>query len=84
MTGKLYIVQARPETVHSNRDMLKLQTYTLNSKGIELNVLCAGASVGNRIANGIAQVIEDVTMVINNNNNNIILNTMYFFCLCFF
>jgi pyruvate,water dikinase len=28
-TGELFIVQARPETVHSNQDMSKLKTYEL-------------------------------------------------------
>jgi pyruvate,water dikinase len=64
LTNRLYIVQARPETVHSNRNMLKLKTYVLKVDNVEQqNILCRGVSVGNRIANGIVQVIEDVSMV---------------------
>jgi pyruvate,water dikinase len=41
-TGELFIVQARPETVHSNTDMSVLKTYELEKKG---EVLIQGRSV---------------------------------------
>ncbi|MHC1605171.1 MAG: phosphoenolpyruvate synthase, partial [Candidatus Methanofastidiosia archaeon] len=48
-TGKLFIVQARPETVHSQKDMNVLRTYALREKG---KVLVTGQSVGEKIGKG--------------------------------
>jgi pyruvate,water dikinase len=56
-TGDLYIVQARPETVQSQRSMDVLETYHLEKKG---DVLVTGKSVGEKIAGGKAHVIPDV------------------------
>ena len=57
VTGELFIVQARPETVQSQRSMDVLETYHLEKKG---NVLVTGKSVGEKIASGKAHVIPDV------------------------
>ncbi len=54
--GKLYIVQARPETIHATRNFSKIKEYTRTQEG---KVLVKGASVGNKIANGKARVIID-------------------------
>lgn len=56
-TGKLYIVQARPETVRSRDDLSVLKEYKLEQRGA---VLAQGASVGNKIGQGPAHVIKDV------------------------
>ncbi len=48
-TGKLYIVQARPETVHSAKDPFQLKEYELKDKG---KVLVTGSAVGSKIAAG--------------------------------
>ena len=55
--GELYIVQARPETIHSERDLTKMKTYHRKEDG---EVIVSGASVGSRIAAGKARVIMDV------------------------
>jgi pyruvate, water dikinase len=55
--GKLYIVQARPETVVSQKSTSKLQHYVLDEKG---DVIVTGGSVGARIGAGAANVIKDV------------------------
>jgi pyruvate, water dikinase len=52
--GKLYIVQARPETVQSQKDYSVLEDYKLLEKG---KLLTSGAPVGSKIANGKASVI---------------------------
>lgn len=57
ITNQLFIVQARPETVMSRKDLSKLETYVLKQKG---RVLTKGRSVGSRIGNGKANVIKDV------------------------
>ena len=54
-TGDLFIVQARPETVHSQKDIATLETYVLEQKG---TVLVEGEAVGSKIGQGAAQVIE--------------------------
>lgn len=56
-TGKLFIVQARPETVTSQRDRSILEEYALQKKG---KVLITGKSVGEKIGKGKAHIIKDV------------------------
>jgi pyruvate,water dikinase len=56
-TGDLFIIQARPETVQSQRALDVLETYHLEEKG---PILARGRSVGEKIASGRAHVIPDV------------------------
>lgn len=56
-TGKLFIVQARPETIHGVSDKNKLLEYKMEKQG---KVLCTGDSVGSSIGQGKARVIENV------------------------
>jgi pyruvate, water dikinase len=53
--GQLYIVQARPETVESQRRGMVLEQYTLKQKAAPI---VTGHSVGSKIAVGKARVIE--------------------------
>ena len=53
--GKLYIVQARPETVHSQKAANVIETYVLGEKGKEL---VRGQAVGSKIGQGRVNVIE--------------------------
>jgi len=56
-TGGLYIVQARPETVHSQSSSKRvLETYVLKEKG---KVIASGQAVGSMIGQGAAHIIED-------------------------
>lgn len=55
-TGELFIVQARPETVQSQKDFSVLEDYILTQKRSKL--LTSGAPVGSKIANGKANVIH--------------------------
>lgn len=57
ISGELYIVQARPETVQSRKDKSILESYTIKQRG---KVLVTGKSVGEKIGSGKAQVIENV------------------------
>ncbi|MGI9499594.1 MAG: phosphoenolpyruvate synthase [Geminicoccaceae bacterium] len=54
--GELYIVQARPETVISQRSALVLETYALEKKG---DVLAKGRAVGAKIGSGQVRIIKD-------------------------
>ncbi|AKB28718.1 Phosphoenolpyruvate synthase [Methanosarcina siciliae T4/M] len=58
ITGELFIVQARPETVQSQKSKDVLETYVLEDKS---EVLAKGRSVGDKIASGKAHVIPDVS-----------------------
>ena len=58
--GKLYIVQARPETVASQHSVTALETYVLEGRG---EILAEGRSVGERIASGAVKRIENLTQL---------------------
>ena len=55
VTGELYIVQARPETVHAVKAQNVLETYVLEGKG---DVLVRGEAVGSKIGRGIVKVLD--------------------------
>jgi pyruvate, water dikinase len=57
INGDLFIVQARPETVESQKALDILETYYLDKKG---SVLVIGNGVGEKIASGKAHIIPDV------------------------
>ena len=54
--GRLYIVQARPETVASQRAPGAFETYSLKGTGA---VLAAGRAVGEKIASGKVRIVGD-------------------------
>ncbi|MEJ2686641.1 MAG: phosphoenolpyruvate synthase, partial [Gammaproteobacteria bacterium] len=56
--GKLYIVQARPETVKSRASGQRMERYNLKEKG---EVIVTGRSIGSRIGAGPARVIGDLS-----------------------
>lgn len=56
--GKLYIVQARPETVKSRASATVMERYLLKEKGA---VLVEGRAIGQRIGAGPVKVINDVS-----------------------
>ncbi|RUL79693.1 phosphoenolpyruvate synthase [Dyella choica] len=56
-TGKLYIVQARPETVKSRAHATQLERFHLNEKG---KVLAEGRAIGQKIGSGKARVIRSL------------------------
>lgn len=63
--NKLYIVQARPETVHAGHKEITLQQYVLSDSAKE--AIVTGLSIGNKIISGIARVVkgaEDIGQVI--------------------
>ena len=56
--GKLYIVQARPETVKSRTSANVMERYLLKEKG---TVLVEGRAIGQRIGAGKVRIIKDVS-----------------------
>jgi len=55
--GKLYIVQARPETVRSREDMQVIERFMLKGKA---KVVCEGRAIGHKIGAGVAKVLKGV------------------------
>ena len=51
---QLYIIQARPETVHSQKKVLQLKSYHLDQKGTEL---ARGEAIGSSIVSGPARIL---------------------------
>ena len=60
LTGELFIVQARPETVQSRKDPDVLESYQLPQRG---KVLVSGRSVGSKIATGRVRVIKSAELI---------------------
>jgi pyruvate,water dikinase len=71
--GSLYIVQARPETVQSQKDPNSFEEYRLCERG---DVVLTGTAVGNKIANGRAKIIEDIKDIHNFEDGDILVTTM--------
>ncbi|NKF51545.1 phosphoenolpyruvate synthase [Shewanella sp. WXL01] len=55
--GKLYIVQARPETVRSREDVQLIERYHLKTKG---EVVSEGRAIGHKIGSGVAKVLASI------------------------
>jgi len=55
ITGELYIVQARPETVHAVKKGNVLETYVLEERS---EVLVSGEAVGSKIGRGPVRLLE--------------------------
>ncbi|MEH6764600.1 MAG: phosphoenolpyruvate synthase [Aequorivita antarctica] len=68
--GKMYIVQARPETVHSNKKQNLFKQYTLLEKG---KMLCNGAGLGNKIVSGKARILSSPTEISKLNEGDILV-----------
>ena len=60
LDGRLYIVQARPETVVSQLSGTLLEQYTLTSKATPI---VTGHSVGSKIATGTARIIDNISQM---------------------
>jgi len=72
-SGELFIVQARPETVHSNLDASKQLSYRLSEKG---KVLLTGKSVGARIGSGTVKTILDASHMADIEDGDVLVTDM--------
>lgn len=54
-TGKLYILQARPETVKSRAHVNQIERYALSQRG---KVVAEGRAIGQKIGSGTARVVR--------------------------
>ncbi len=73
ITGELFIVQARPETVQSQRKADAFKTYTLKKRG---TVVCQGLAIGEAIVAGKAQVIKHLSDINKFQTGNILITEM--------
>src|SRR5690606_41846602 len=55
VSGKLFIVQARPETVKSRAKATQIERYALNERS---EVIAEGRAIGNKIGSGVARVVR--------------------------
>ena len=72
-TGELYIVQARPETVQSQKTGSTLKTYKLKEQGTEI---VAGLSIGEAIAKGKVCRVESSQDIDKVKDNSILVTKM--------
>jgi pyruvate,water dikinase len=56
-TGRLYILQARPETVKSRTSATRMERFQLGARG---EVLAEGRAIGQKIGQGAARVVKSI------------------------
>lgn len=74
VTGELFILQARPETVHTQKSENFIETYELT--GIHGAPLSSGVAVGDKIGSGIAHVLLDPAKLNTFKEGEILITTM--------
>ena len=74
ITGELYILQARPETVHTQSDDNYVETYELT--GTHGAPLSSGVAVGQKIGSGRAHVMLDAAKLNTFKQGEILVTTM--------
>ncbi|GAB2517525.1 phosphoenolpyruvate synthase [Lysobacter humi (ex Lee et al. 2017)] len=57
VSGKLFIVQARPETVKSRAKATQIERYQLTQRG---RIVCEGRAIGQKIGTGVARVVRSL------------------------
>ena len=70
--GKLYVVQARPETVQSRSSQI-IERFDLKARG---DVLVEGRSIGQRIGAGVARVITDLSTMADLRDGDVLVTDM--------
>lgn len=73
VTGKLYILQARPETVHSQARVTSIELFKLRGKG---TVLVRGKSVGNKVGVGPVRLVRGLDDLIQFQQGEILVAEM--------
>lgn len=73
LDNKLYIIQARPETVQSQRDVNVVEKYKLDKRG---KIIITGQSVGNKIGSGKVNRIMDIKDIKNFKQGEVLVTDM--------
>jgi pyruvate,water dikinase len=71
--GELFIVQARPETVHSQQKTKTIETYVLKDTA---PVILTGQAVGSKIGKGVAHIIKDSAHIGEFREGEVLVTTM--------
>ena len=71
--GELFIVQARPETVHSQQKTKTIETYVLKDTA---PVILTGQAVGTKIGKGVAHIIKDSAHIGEFREGEVLVTTM--------
>lgn len=74
ITGELFILQARPETVHAQNNENYIESYTLSEN--HGAPLCTGVAVGEKIGQGKAHVILDTNKITSFKEGEILVTSM--------
>jgi pyruvate,water dikinase len=69
----IYIIQTRPETIHSNSDVLEISRYILKEKS---ELLITGVSVGDKISSGKITILNDISEFEKFNKGDILVTDM--------
>jgi len=70
----IYIIQTRPETIHSNEgDNLEIQNFVLEEKS---DVLVTGVAVGDKISSGKVKILKDIYDCDDFNEGDILVTEM--------
>ena len=70
---KIYIIQARPETIHSNNNQLIIEKYILDDKS---DILITGVAVGEKISSGKIKILNNLNEFEKFNNGDILVTDM--------
>jgi pyruvate,water dikinase len=73
-TGELFILQARPETVHSSNHQTYLETYRLTGEHAE--ALVTGIAVGEKISQGRVHVLDDPEKLTEFQSGDVLVTSM--------
>lgn len=71
--GKLYIVQARPETVYSSSNRRTIESYRLENKG---KAILSGRSIGEKIGAGSVRVIHSMHELVDFKDGDVLVADM--------
>lgn len=71
--GKLYILQARPETVASRKSAEKMERFELKGRG---EILTTGRAIGQKIGAGKVRIISDVSEMDKVNPGDVLVTDM--------
>lgn len=71
--NELFIVQARPETVHTQKKAHVYEEYKLSHKG---SVIISGQAIGFKVGAGTVQIIKDVSQIARFKKGNVLVTEM--------
>jgi len=60
LSGELFIVQARPETIHSRKQHNTLTEYKVSEEGRSAKPILKGIAVGDKIASGKVNIMHSL------------------------